>query len=230
MTYENSQQTFLDETVFPLMSSAEASRARTSAQWGSEPDSPLILDQDYGQKSPVWLARLDQNTWSWRTSQICLVALASSQGDGLAEFSETWPRSGMMRNGTVYQLQPLAPLTKGTESGFWPTPRKNDPMKRGKIANDPRNGLAAAARYWPTPRAAKRGPRNPDTALALMAANGRSSFHRLEDATACAEMQIGIPNPTFVEWLMGFPTTWTETERSATPSCPRSPSLSDEQS
>ena len=37
-------------------------------------------------------------------------------------------RSGMMRNGIVYQLPPLAHLTKGTESGLWATPTTMDSM------------------------------------------------------------------------------------------------------
>jgi hypothetical protein len=39
----------------------------------------------------------------------------------LDEFSETWPRAGMTRNGTAYRLQPLAPLTGETGSGLLPT-------------------------------------------------------------------------------------------------------------
>ena len=35
-------------------------------------------------------------------------------------------RSGMMRNGIVYPLQPLAPLTVETEYGLWPTPTLQD--------------------------------------------------------------------------------------------------------
>ena len=68
-----------------------------------------------GQSTPELLARYDRATSSWRTSQLCL--------DGaLSEFSETWPRSGTMRNGTAYQLPPLVPLTDATASGSWPTP------------------------------------------------------------------------------------------------------------
>jgi hypothetical protein len=39
-----------------------------------------------------------------------------------AEFSETWPRSGMMLNGTAYRLPTLVPDNFGTEFGLWPTP------------------------------------------------------------------------------------------------------------
>ena len=34
----------------------------------------------------------------------------------------------------------------------------------------------------------------------------------------------GVLNPTWVEWLMGFPTGWTDLGDSETPSCPKSPS------
>ncbi|HEU4422100.1 MAG TPA: hypothetical protein VFR67_06115 [Pilimelia sp.] len=36
----------------------------------------------------------------------------------------------------------------------------------------------------------------------------------------------GPPNPTWVEWLMGFPPGWTDVEPSVTPSSPPSASSS----
>jgi hypothetical protein len=40
---------------------------------------------------------------------------------------------------------------------MWPTPRANDPEKRGNFnPHDPRTGLAGAVRLWPTPRAGER--------------------------------------------------------------------------
>ena len=65
------------------------------------------------------LATVDQNTQFLKTSQGCLT---SNQGDSLLDFSMIWPRSGMMRNGTVYQLQPLAPPTTEIASGLLLTP------------------------------------------------------------------------------------------------------------
>src|SRR4030095_7047629 len=73
-----------------------------------------------GPSSPDSFASLNPDG-SWRkTSQgYCQVML-----DGSSEpFSETWPRAGMTRNGTAYQLQPSAPLTKEIGSGSLPTPR-----------------------------------------------------------------------------------------------------------
>src|SRR6516165_7983154 len=66
----------------------------------------------YGKTSPDLLARYDPATSSWKTSQLCL-------DGGLATFSATWPRSGMMRNGIAYRLPPLAPRTDATASGSW---------------------------------------------------------------------------------------------------------------
>ena len=37
-----------------------------------------------------------------------------------------WPRSGMMRSGTVFQLSPLAHSTIAIESGLLPTPIRTD--------------------------------------------------------------------------------------------------------
>ena len=73
-----------------------------------------IHAQDYGRKSPAWLARFDPVGSCWRTAQTCL----GSTGDvTLAEFSETWPRSGTMRSGTAYRLPPLTHPTSVIASG-----------------------------------------------------------------------------------------------------------------
>ncbi len=52
--------------------------------------------------------------------------LRGGQESGLAEFSATWPRSGMMRNGTVYQLEPLVSPMREIASGLLPTPTASD--------------------------------------------------------------------------------------------------------
>ena len=47
-------------------------------------------------------------------------------GIGLSEFYGTFPRSGMMRSGTVYQLPRLAPTITEIGSGLWHTPKASD--------------------------------------------------------------------------------------------------------
>jgi hypothetical protein len=192
------------------MSSAAASPAKTSALLGAEPVLPESA-AGFGVKWLASLAWLDRNTSSWKTWQRCLV-------EGWATFSETWPRSGLMRNGTAYQLPPLVPLTGEIASGLWPTPRANDRKKLGNIANDPRNGLPAAARYWPTPisrdkRTVKGGKRVP---------NARGSEPLITVAAQADGLDNGRLNPRWVEWLMGFPDGWTELAPSEMPSSRKS--------
>lgn len=117
MTYENSQQTFFDETELELMSSAEVSRARTSAR--RETVRALKASAAaYGSSMPDSLARYDRASSSWRTSQHCFI-------EGLSEFSEAWPRSGTMRSGIAYLLPPLVPLTDVTASGLLANPNSD---------------------------------------------------------------------------------------------------------
>jgi hypothetical protein len=103
-------------------SSAGASPVRTSATRASVPAS-TANGLDCGASTPELLASYDPATSSWRTSQLCL-------DGGLSEFSETWPRSGLMRSGTAYRLPPLVPLTNATGFSLWPTPVKSDGQAR----------------------------------------------------------------------------------------------------
>lgn len=48
-------------------------------------------------------------------------------------FSEPWPRSGMMRNGTAYLLPTLASLTFVIGCGLLPTLGKNEPKGAGRM-------------------------------------------------------------------------------------------------
>jgi len=216
----SSPPTASEQMALPLMSSAEASPARTSAS----PERARALRgaaAAYGRSTPDLLASFDPATSSWRTLQRCLV-------EGWTVFSETWPRSGLMRNGIAYALPTLAPLTSETDCGLWPTPMAGDgakldatiPAIRRRIARGRHIGLAMQARLWPTPTA--RDFRHP----------GRSRMERTGGTQGeCLPQAIGgALNPTWVEWLMGFPLGWTALEGSATPSSRRSRKSSGEQS
>ena len=231
---EPSQPTFFDGMELPLMSSRAASRARTlallesSAAWVKEPAAAS------GPRSSDLLASYDRNTSSWRTSQHCLLAQANGEADGLAEFSETWPSAGMMRNGKTFRRQPWALPIAESASGLWPTPSKSDPMlesmtrsakdphvtKNGTVRNGPSNlGLPGMVRLWPTPTATMFKGSSP---AALTRKDGQDrSNDRLDHAVMASDG--GQLNPTWVEWLMGFPTGHTDLQPSATPSSPRSP-------
>lgn len=73
-----------------------------------------------GLKRSLPFASYDRDTSSWKMSQVSL--LPDTSGRSLA----TLPRAGMMRGGTVYQRQPLAPITRGTGCGLLPTPCSAD--------------------------------------------------------------------------------------------------------
>jgi hypothetical protein len=181
-----------------LMSSVAAYPVRTSAL----PERARALRASaaaYGQSSPELLARYDRATSSWRTSQLCL--------DGeLSVFSETWPRSGLMRNGTAYQLPPLVRLTDATGFGSWPTPTADDAdnvtRKSGQYQS-----LTRTVKMWPTPHSSM------STGVGTQ---GRDGGQNLQTAIG------GSLNPTWVEWLMGFPLGWTDLGRWAMPSSRKS--------
>lgn len=216
--FENLQLSDLLMTESQLMSLRAASRARTSALRASAQALPREPDLASGESSPDLLASYDRNTSSWRTSQGCLMALLSDQGHGLAEFSETWPSAGMMRSGRTFRRQPWALPIAESVSGLLPTPRANDAEKRGNIANDKRNGLAAYARYMvPTPTATdwKRSP------IKLQYANRPYSEGAPDDLAKWAARDGGLNHSRLAsplwEYVMGFPKNWARLEASETP-------------
>lgn len=214
------------------MSYAAGSPVRTSASPGRAPGSGAS-DPVSGANMLGSLARYDRDTSLWKTSQLCL-------DGGLETFSETWPRSGMMRSGTAYRLPPLVRLTKGTVSGLWPTSRVepgNFSRVNGKIYETSlpsmaRRGLLAEPyvprQRWPTPtvedgeskgmsakRLATRAPDNLATAVRFPSSasrDWRSGKGRSENGhTPQLPEQVGGQlNPDWVEALMGLPVTWTK--------------------
>jgi hypothetical protein len=155
-------------------------------------------------------------------------------------FSETWPASGMTRNGRAYQQRPLVPRTFAGACGLLPTPVASEGFNRRKADQAKRrgDGLETIAR-WPTPKASAANygrPRENDrgdlqAAVMFRTPNARdwkgmsakSWRERASgDKTPTLPDQIGGQlNPTWVEWLMGYPLEWTACAASATPSSRR---------
>ena len=185
-----------------LMSSPEASHAKTLAVRAVALASEKGREAGFTLKSSDLLATFDQDSSSWRTSQACLVALVNNQGNGLAEFSETWPASGLMRNGKTYQRQPWALPIAENASGLWPTPRKSMmPNSNAFIAAGKIDSLVTMVRFWPTPTTCmSKG----SSLKSLTRKDGRDrSSDRLDHAVMA--LHGGKLNPPWVEWLMGFP-------------------------
>lgn len=77
----------------------------------------------FGRVLPDSLAKLGHDGSFLKTSQgYCQLTLEGS----LEGFSETWPRAGMLLNGTVFLLRPLVLLTGETDCGLLPTPTVGD--------------------------------------------------------------------------------------------------------
>jgi hypothetical protein len=154
------------------ISSAGDSPARISALLGNGPAS-TGLGADCGLSSREPLAYFDRALSSWRTCQGSLLP-------GSDVFSETWPRAGTMRNGTVFPRRPSVRRTFVTASLSWPTPRSCSAMGAT---------ITAAA----LDKAPDRFP-NLETVVAMR-----------EGSRAIG----GQLNPQWIEWLMGFPPEWT---------------------
>lgn len=108
------------------MSSAAASHAKTYPQQERESES-TVSAADSGLRCTESFARFDHASHSWKTPQCSLL-------EGLDEFSETWPKSGMMRAGRAYPLPTAARPTAGNESGYLhmiPTPTVEDASRKG---------------------------------------------------------------------------------------------------
>ncbi len=99
-------------------------RAKTSLGLGSVPAWRASI-ADYGLSFFVLFAQFSHDTLLWRTSQRCLFT-------EWAEFSETWPQSGMTRNGRAFRQRPLAPTTYELDNGFLPTPLASETGYRRK--------------------------------------------------------------------------------------------------
>jgi hypothetical protein len=212
----------------------------------------------HGYEQP--LANYDLDTQSWRTC-----------GDislwGEQPLLESLPKSGMTRNGVLFQQPAWVHLIDAIASLSWPTPTAvtrpmegNVRMYRAKIEAGEMTEAEAEAilgksvweaqgkvpAMWPTPTTQENEHPNAtwNEQMRRVAPNGsthsmnladavkiwptptardgkRASGHkllkrRLADLTVQARVADGKTNgslnPTWVEWLMGFPLGWTDLE------------------
>jgi DNA (cytosine-5)-methyltransferase 1 len=103
--------------------------------------------------------------------------------------------------------------TSATGSGLWPTPTVCGNYNRKGASQASGDGLATAVKKWPTPVASEgrlgyqnrnNGKRGTQKSLTSVVQGG--PFREVG----------GSLNPTWVEWLMGWPLGWTDLEPSAT--------------
>ena len=141
------------------IASLEDFPVRTSPTQVSAPGSAKEPGQDCSTNMPALLAKYDQDTSSWRTSQACWIT------GQWALFSENFPAWGSLVNGECFQRRNVAVRTNGKGFSSWPTPttqesphpnaRMSDTGRR--ISNDGNGShglnLEDKTGAWPTPRA-----------------------------------------------------------------------------
>ena len=170
------------------MSSVEGSRVRTSVLRTTVPMGWKESGAVCGSSTNASFAYFDRSTWSLRTSQHLLF-------EDLKLFSAALPPAGSMRSGRLFRQKSWARRTSENEFSLWPTPQASD---------------------------AKRMRFSRDAHLKQQARNRRLGFGAgpagLNVVAHCQIEFDGYPTAEFVEWLMGFPVTWTDTRDLATPS------------
>lgn len=198
-------------TSFPVDSHAKTSAP--PARGGASPEN----EADSGKRWPASFAKYDHASHSWKTHQYSLL------GD-LESFLATWPIWGLMRDGECFR-RPIpsglmairARIISAKDSGSllrWQTPVADDsiPRKQGKFNSRGEPKLSAQVIRWPTPCAmevAKDLQRHDAKRSLPRSIRGGGNGDNL--STAVARTQAGGQlNPTWVEWLMGWPIGWTE--------------------
>lgn len=99
-------------------------------------------------------------------------------------------------------------------AAFWPTPHgfSKDGRSNGPSGNELGRAVNQAERAFPTPTVAAAKGSSPKS---LTRRDGRSRVNDRLDHRVMAE-HGGSLNPTWVEWLMGWPLGWTDLNASAT--------------
>ena len=191
------------------------------------------------------------------SGQKCLDLSKSSDRLGLLEktlvdtlnsvstpYSRTWKVKVTPQGRLVFQLLASVPNTKEKESGLWRTP---DAYSGGSNLNKIKEAWAEGhlkrksghtiqirladqvrePRLWPTPAAheARLGYQRRDTGKK---GTQKSLSTIVIDTEGGREKTTGQLNPTWVEWLMGYPTGWTDLNVSETVLSHKSPTTSEQ--
>ena len=219
---------------------AEAFRANLSHLRGRE----RVLTMPGGSGPSSWrqFAKLDQNGCWLKMYQGCLQTTMEGPYEKL---NETWPRWAIVLGTVAYELPMSVRTIEENESSLWPTMRAKE-SGNYQINNLGRKymTLTGAVKMWPTPTTprphdsentagrAYDSQNQIDLAKAVqmlgtptsgnMNAKRSEKFRKGRIPTPKEFVQentnkTGQLNPTWVEWLMGFPIGWTDLNASETP-------------
>ena len=198
-------------------------RAKTSQRQAKELEL-MESDQECGEKWRGSFVKYDLDTSLWKTHQCLLL------GD-LEPFLETWPQWGLMRDGECWEQQTLEQTIRGTESGLSPNgvDSFHTPNTTGLDGgSNSRKALKKRMEQWPTPISqdakhsgyAKSGPGKAKKLSYEVVKYPTPTCHNSKKGAFPAEYNRKTPtlathaggklNPTWVEWLMGWPLEWTD--------------------
>src|SRR5580692_1505017 len=231
----------LDQDSGANTSDSFASFDPATSSWRT---SQLSLDGDLERYSETWpRSGMTRSGTAYRLPT--LVLRTGETESGLLPTPTATPygttNNGQRADGSTYRTAGTPSLQTMAARGVWPTPtaRDGDP-KRGKPTPDGaarqfaagRRVLTDAVAMWPTPTARdakSSGSRNTPSSKAHQGESLTDAV-REDGGTGRPGPGAGALNPTWVEWLMGFPTGHTALDASEMPSSPKSSTSSAKQS
>jgi len=183
-----------------------------------------------GDKWRASFTKYNPDSRLWKTHQCSLL-------EDLEPFSETWPQWGLMQDGECWEQRTLEQTIRGTEYGLlgkWPTPQSRDYKgSSGRSLKGMEMDLPTKVNMWPTPLASDWKPRGPNSKQQGLSEKvkfptpqasdnrdrGNMSNPSIQRRVAIGKQVMlsqsvhptsGALNPTWVEWLMGWPLGWTD--------------------
>jgi hypothetical protein len=248
-TCEPSQQMDLEE----LTSSSVASHASPGPKPGSKEARQMTVTsgrkwlgllKSYGLHGSLARTCEDLLTNQWASSAAFLTwkASATKPSHLLFQLAPWTPRTDATASGLLHtptsKANQMAPSMRERDAGsWWATPRASD-IRDGRTLNEKGQrvskssslvfgaNLADQVKLWPTPTASDHKGSGPT----VMRKDGKNRLNdRLDYSTEQRQPSGGRLNPTWVEWLMGFPEGWTDLKPSATRSSQVSSRKSGEQ-
>ena len=204
------------ETLFDLTSYVADTPASLSAPQATVTAQTTLDTFGRGYERP--LATFNPDTQYWKMYEATLLSDSTP-------FSQTLPPSGMTRSGQLFQrplwvrlIGVIASSFSPTPSGNWPTPTVSDIYSDSLKSSQQSDGsmhsvtLAQAVQMWPTPIS--------DDSKNYMVRRYTNNRDGQLPSALCQnnpELTGGRLNPMWVEWLMGFPSGWTDLKDSETP-------------
>lgn len=192
-----------------LMSLQPAFHASPSALQESEKEGPT--SEICGPPQSSAFAWFDRDTHYWRTFQVSLFTGISGR------FSERWPKAGILHLGVCYQRLSAERRINEIAFGLWPTMRAID--ARGIETSHGSHAkyssgmtLSQKARLFPTPTVADATGGRTSKSSRRPNEFGLAKHVKLFPTpnTTLFGLNGGKLNPTWVDWLMGYPLGWTD--------------------